>query len=302
MSFYEYTKPIAAANGIKSRSRGGANWWSRRWLELLDVCIDSGRMSRGRSYARKGQVLDIEITEGLIAATVQGSRRTPYIVRMAFDTLSSDEMEYFIMQCRENISVAASLLAGELPETIESIFAELPAPLFLTRREIRKFKCTCPDDAVPCKHIVAVLVLVAEVIDSDPFLLLKLRGIDREMLLNVLTNEHFDEAEDFSDSDSCEYEQEDDCSVSGGSECETAEEETDLSRWFKAGEFTFEETGSRNTRTHAALDVICDFPFWRGEVPFRTALMPMYERAAVNAAEIITGERIKAIGRPRKLK
>ena len=54
-------------------------------------------------------------------------------------------------------------------------------------------------------------------------------------------------------------------------------------------------------RRAAALDVMNDFPFWRGEHPFRQMLAPCYEQAAIFAGEILTGEKKKPVGRPRKL-
>lgn len=38
----------------------------------------------------------------------------------------------------------------------------------------------------PCKHIAAVFYLMAEAFDKDPFLLFKLRGVEREEFLNTL--------------------------------------------------------------------------------------------------------------------
>ena len=76
--FFKYKKPRETKCGIKSRTaRGhayGSNWWSRRWVEIMEQCIDSGRLARGKSYARKGQVVNIHIEPGLVTAFVQGSR------------------------------------------------------------------------------------------------------------------------------------------------------------------------------------------------------------------------------------
>jgi uncharacterized Zn finger protein len=44
-------------------------------------------------------------------------------------------------------------------------------------------RCTCPDPAVPCKHIAATFYLLAERFDDDPFAILLWRGRPREELL-----------------------------------------------------------------------------------------------------------------------
>lgn len=39
-------------------------------------------------------------------------------------------------------------------------------------------QCSCPDSAVPCKHIAAVIYKMSQEIDANPFILFALRGID----------------------------------------------------------------------------------------------------------------------------
>jgi uncharacterized Zn finger protein len=48
-------------------------WWGQRFITALEKLMDSGRLSRGRSYARNGKVLNFEIKGGLITAQVRGS-------------------------------------------------------------------------------------------------------------------------------------------------------------------------------------------------------------------------------------
>ena len=38
--------------------------------------------------------------------------------------------------------------------------------------------CSCPDWAVPCKHIAAVIYLIANEIDKNPFLVFSLHAMD----------------------------------------------------------------------------------------------------------------------------
>ena len=40
--------------------------------------------------------------------------------------------------------------------------------------------CSCPDWARPCKHLVAVMLLLGEEVAQRPFTLLSLRGVDLE--------------------------------------------------------------------------------------------------------------------------
>ena len=81
--YFEPTKPLEAEGGIKARSKRGSfvkNWWASRWIQALTRLMDSGRLSRGRSYARRGQVIEMDVGPGEVSARVQGSQRRPYRV------------------------------------------------------------------------------------------------------------------------------------------------------------------------------------------------------------------------------
>ena len=304
--FYDYKPPIETKCGIKSRTRRGhaycTNWWSRRWLEVLTRFIDPGRLTRGKSYARRGQVVDISIESGLVTAFVQGSRSKPYQLRLGFETINDEARELLLFRLRESAAVAAKLLAGEMPEEIEAAFKDVKTPLFPTSDALRRFKCSCPDDAMPCKHIIAVLLLLSEELDEDPFILLKLRGLDKESLIDMLTLENT-AAED----DAPEVgEWQDECELTGGTEDEKCASVVEApltvdENWFAGGDFVFERDEQEVRRRAAAFDVMSEFPFWRGEYTFTQPLMPLYEQAAIAAGEILTGEKKKQIGRPRKL-
>ncbi|NLX84809.1 MAG: hypothetical protein GXZ00_04230, partial [Synergistaceae bacterium] len=131
---WTYSKPLRTKGGIKSRvNRGrfhGSNWWSKRWIEILEGSIDSARLARGRSYARKGQVIDIEIEPGLVTASVQGTRKKPYQIRLGFETLSEEAMSMLLFRFRERSSFAARLLSGEMPDEMEKVFKEAGISLF----------------------------------------------------------------------------------------------------------------------------------------------------------------------------
>lgn len=309
--FYKYRKPRETRCGIKSRTaRGhsyGSNWWSRRWVEIMEQCIDAGRIARGKSYARKGQVVNIQIEPGLVTAFVQGTRQTPYQIRLGFETISPEARDLILFRCRESATFAAKLLAGEMPSEMEEIFREAGTPLFPTRNALRRFKCTCPDDASPCKHIIAVLLILAEELEDDPFILLKLRGLDKESLINLLTLENTPSIE-AADEDEPDYEWEEgsDELIGGSGESAAAlpagnDTPSAGEDWYRAGSFSFERPEPDIQRRAAALGVMNDFPFWRGEHPFRQTLAPFYENAAVYAGEILTGEKKKPVGRPRKI-
>ena len=182
-------KRIPVDDGLELRSRRGAigeSWWSRRFLSAVESILSSGRLTRGRTYARQGQVIDLGIGSGLVVAQVQGTRRTPYGVQITMPALSDERWGAIVETLAGQAGYAARLLAGELPHQIEEVFAEAGAALFPERGSNLITSCTCPDWATPCKHAAAVCYLMAEAFDDDPFLLLAFRGREREALLAEL--------------------------------------------------------------------------------------------------------------------
>ena len=188
-SRFKPAKRIPVEDGLELRSRRGAigeSWWSRRFLSAIESILTGGRLTRGRTYARQGQVIDLGIGSGLVVAQVQGSRRTPYGVQISMPAASDMRWEAIVDALAAQAGYAARLLAGELPHEIEDVFAEAGVALFPERGSHLTTSCTCPDWATPCKHAAAVCYLMAEAFDDDPFLLLAFRGREREALLDEL--------------------------------------------------------------------------------------------------------------------
>lgn len=179
------TKPLPA-DGIRARSRRGEigeTWWSRRFIEILESFDMGTRLTRGRRYARAGQVLELEVDPGAVTAQVQGSRRLPYDVRIGTLTLSSKDWARVEEVMASRSVFLAKLLAGEMPHDIERAFAETRLSLFPMSPGDLSSDCSCPDWANPCKHIAATYYLLAEAFDADPFLIFRWRGRDRDELL-----------------------------------------------------------------------------------------------------------------------
>jgi len=183
---YPQSRPRAVEGGLKARSARGAigsSWWSKRFLTVLESFAMGSRLTRGRSYARKGQVISLDVTPGVVRASVQGSRVRPYEVTIGFAPLRELIWAKAEIALSEQALPSAKLLAGEVPPELEEIFADAGAPLFPGSVRDLAQRCSCPDREVPCKHLAATFYLLAEAFDADPFLILRWRGRDREPLL-----------------------------------------------------------------------------------------------------------------------
>ncbi len=183
---YPYTKPIEVRGGIKAGSKRGAfgsSWWAKRWLQALEEFEIGSRLGRGRSYARRGQVISIDIQPGGVTAKVQGSRKRPYSVTIDIRSLTSKDWERIQAAMVEQPIIAASLLSGRMPDNIEDTFQSVGLSMFPDRQDDLETDCSCPDWSNPCKHVAAVYLLLGEEFDRDPFLIFRMRGMDREDLL-----------------------------------------------------------------------------------------------------------------------
>jgi uncharacterized Zn finger protein len=186
---YVPSQPRSVEGGIRAQSRRGdigETWWSRRFIAILESFDYASRLQRGRHYARRGQVMDLEVRKGVVEAHVQGSRPRPYRVRLGVEVLSERDWTRAEKAMASKALFMAKLLAGEMPREIEEAFAACKLSLFPTSGRQLSSACSCPDWASPCKHVAATFYILAEAFDADPFLVFKWRGRTKEELLENL--------------------------------------------------------------------------------------------------------------------
>ena len=192
MYYYRYRRrrrpgPKKVKNGIKVRAKRGElgqGWLAKGWIRALEGAHSYGPFARGRTYARQGQVLSVAVERGRVAGMVQGSAKQPY--HMSMDIMTPDGYREKVARLLgERPIYAANLLAGYMPEGMGAEMANRGAPLFPTGREVR-VSCTCNEWSDFCKHVVAVSYILAEEFDRDPLLYMRIRGVDRNDLLNML--------------------------------------------------------------------------------------------------------------------
>jgi uncharacterized Zn finger protein len=188
-AWWERHGPRLPSHGIRANTQRGAfgkSWWASRWIAALERLVNPGRLARGRTYARAGQVVSLDVSREGVSAVVQGSRPKPYTVKITFRKLSEAEWERVIDAMADQALYAARLLSGEMPETIEEVFDAAGTSLFPAARNDMRTSCTCPDEANPCKHIAAVYYLLGERFDEDPFLMFLLRGRSKDEIVAAL--------------------------------------------------------------------------------------------------------------------
>ncbi|HEX5266562.1 MAG TPA: SWIM zinc finger family protein [Acidimicrobiales bacterium] len=165
----------------------GTSWWGQAWIEALEerARLDPNRLPRGRTYARAGRVGPLEVAPGVIRAAVHGSRRQPYQVNVRVRVLRDAEWDRLLDAVAARAGHTAALLDGELPPEVVADAGSVGVELLPGPGELGP-RCSCPDWADPCKHAAAVVYLMADVLDADPFALLTLRGRAREEVMGAL--------------------------------------------------------------------------------------------------------------------
>ena len=277
--WYERATPRDVKGGIKAHSKRGAfgeSWWAKRWISVLESFDIGARLGRGRSYARRGQVVSVDVAKGKVTAKVQGSQHEPYRVKIAVAPLGDREWAKVAEALSAQAIFAAKLLAGEMPQEVETAFTSAGVSLFPQKSRDLETDCSCPDWSNPCKHVAAVYYLLGEEFDRDPFLIFTLRGMTRDELVGRLGAVE--------------------AAIEGDVNSEPAAVPEPLaaepSAFWGAGALPKGALGEvRVPPVAAALPRrLGGFPFWRGATPFLDALEPIYTRASARALDALAGD------------
>jgi len=81
-----------------------------------------------------------------------------------------------IKRCAGHIESVVGLLQGKLSDKVMEALVDRRAGLFPEPKEI-DFTCSCPDSAILCKHVAAVLYGVGARLDQKPELFFMLRSV-----------------------------------------------------------------------------------------------------------------------------
>lgn len=165
-------------------------WWGQTFLTALEEFTDSGRLSRGRSYANGRKIKHFEMDCEQVTAQVRGSinpyygvyEEPTYTTTLEFEPISHPKWAAIIAMMASKVSILSQLLIGEIPDDIEESFEPLGVRLLPSKKSDFTSHCNCPDWNNPCKHIAGVYYLIADELDRDPLKLFELRGLSREDL------------------------------------------------------------------------------------------------------------------------
>jgi len=175
----------------------GNTWWGNAWLNALHQIDYSNRLPRGKRYARNGSVRSIEIKKKAIEARVQGTRSTPYKVKIKKKSFTDSQRKKIKEIVINNPFYISQLASHKLPQQLLSSLEQEHISLFPKSWREMEATCSCPDWAVPCKHIAAVFYIVANEIDQNPFMVFDYHNYDllSEVSKSVIISTHKSEVQ-----------------------------------------------------------------------------------------------------------
>lgn len=180
---------VRAGVKIPSVQRAGESWAGQRWLRLIEAGATQDAQVEGLEYARTGQTRSLKIDPGKVNALVQGRMPRAYRVTIAAESFDMASWDRIIQEMAQQARYSAKLLSGELPTTIEELFAPLGLHLFPVSEKDIAPSCTCDEPRSElgwCKHAVCAALIVADQLAQDPWTIFSLRGIDRQDLIEQL--------------------------------------------------------------------------------------------------------------------
>lgn len=161
----------------------GRTWWGKKWLDIFNDIDSSNRLPRGKNYATKGAVHSIKINNNLVTALVDGSLPRPYKITINFSLFSQRENEIIASVISKSTTIVTALLNKKLPNELFEELQYSGVELFPSSWYDIVATCSCPDSAMPCKHVAALIYILSGEIDKNPFLIFLLHNSDLQNLI-----------------------------------------------------------------------------------------------------------------------
>ncbi len=153
-------------------------------LTDLGIVADAGEIRRSDPGVASASVA---VRHGRIDAEVHHRELGSCTVAIEVAGLTEAQWEAALDALSSQAIFAAQLLAGEMPKEIEAVFVKAGADLMPVDASELRSSCSCCDGgASVCGPVLAAYAAVADMLNDDPWLMLRLRGRDRQQVLHDL--------------------------------------------------------------------------------------------------------------------
>ena len=142
---------------------------------------------REKQTARGSRITRLEVLVGAISAEVQDRTQGACTVRIEITPWDDATWTRVLDALGNQPFFVTQALAGNLPAELEQTFQQFDAPLLPTRPSEFTQSCSCSNPGKSlCPELLAVHRQFGEMLKGEPWLLLHLRGRDRQQILQTL--------------------------------------------------------------------------------------------------------------------
>jgi len=158
-----------------------ATWWGRAWVRAVEeASYSDSDLHTARALSRSGAIGGITLDHGSVVAACF-DRADVWSVGATVPELDPVSRRAFVDVVAGESGHLAALLAGDLPYRLVEQAEEAGVELLPYGGELGA-SCPCGAWVDPCVHALAVMLQVAWLVDGDPWVLLRLRGLSPDEL------------------------------------------------------------------------------------------------------------------------
>ncbi|QZY29227.1 SWIM zinc finger family protein [Nocardioides coralli] len=164
------------------RGARATSWWGKAWVRAVEeAAYDEPELKAARTLSRSGRIGAVTVDPGRFVASVEEGDDV-LTVTGEVPVLDSDQQAAFVEAVAAESGRIGALVTGDLPHPLVEHAEEAGVELLPYGGELAT-RCSCEPWADPCHHALAVMYQLAWLVEGDPFVLLALRGIERDDLL-----------------------------------------------------------------------------------------------------------------------
>lgn len=162
-------------------------WWSEKWCDYLYYCFSDKReikFSQAKTFLRKGQIINLsinfrfgEVTADLVYYNNENKIVESNDIKIIFKPFSQEEMVFFTDIIEKNV---IDFNNNIVPKEFEHIYSLSSDGIFPNRNKVKFFGYY--------KGCLAVMYAISGIMDEDPLIIFKLRGIDVNRIIENYYN------------------------------------------------------------------------------------------------------------------
>lgn len=163
-----------------------SRWGAHRLLRVIEQAAAGTVVREGLEYLTLGQVRKANLDPGVVSASIQGRQFKAYTTTLKIASFSEEQWGPIVTAMSDQAVHGAKLLTGELPPTVEEVFAAHNLRLVPNSADEITTDCNCARPKPWCVHAVCLAYLLADRLADEPMSIFGLRGLPVDDLLDRL--------------------------------------------------------------------------------------------------------------------